>query len=220
MVKLKLAYFQYSPEIYEDVRRYVPAQEKITRKDECMKKYRVSKFTSDILIIGLVVLLVALVLDNFLIFQGYEDMDFKTFIPTVVFLIGIACIIYMMYTGVTAYKFSVSYTGITMYEPKHTYEFSWDDFVDYGVAIANVSSPDTQNTFWIYFAKRCLRESEKCVFLRRLEKKHDYIAYFQYSPEIYGEVRRYIPAQMRSQIDRELAPWIENMTFTEKRINR
>lgn len=81
-----------------------------------MKKYRVSKFTSDILIIGLVVLLVALVLDNFLIFQGYEDMDFKTFIPTVVFLIGIACIIYMMYTGVTAYKFSVSYTGITMYE--------------------------------------------------------------------------------------------------------
>lgn len=185
-----------------------------------MKKYRVSKFTSDILIIGLVVLLVALVLDNFLIFQGYEEMDFKTFIPTAVFLIGIACIIHMMCTGVTAYKFSVSYTGITMYEPKHTYEFSWDDFVDYGVAIANVSSPDTQNTFWIYFAKRCLRESEKCVFLRRLEKKHDYIAYFQYSPEIYEDVRRYIPAQMRSQIDRELAPWIENMTFTEKRLNR
>ena len=72
-----------------------------------MKKYRVSKFTSDILIIGLVVLLVALVLDNFLIFQGYEEIDFKTFIPTVVFLIGIACIIHMMCTGVTAYKFSV-----------------------------------------------------------------------------------------------------------------
>ena len=107
-----------------------------------------------------------------------------------------------------------------MYEPKQTYAFSWDDFVDYGVAIANVSSPDTQNTFWIYFAKRCLRESEKCVFMRKLEKKRDYIAYFQYSPEIYEEVRRYIPAQMRSQIDRELAPWIENMTFTEKRINR
>jgi len=47
--------------------------------------------------------------------------------------------------------------------------------------------------------------------MRKLEKKRDYIAYFQYSPEIYGEVRRYIPAQMRSQIDRELAPWIENI---------
>ena len=133
-----------------------------------MKKYRVSKFTSDILVIGLTVLLAALVLDNFLIFQGYEEMDFKTLIPTMVFLIRIACIIHMMFMGVAAYKFSVSYTGITMYEPKHTYEFSWDDFVDYGVAIANVSSPDTQNTFWIYFAKRCLRESEKCVFLRKL----------------------------------------------------
>ena len=46
------------------------------------------------------------------------------------------------------------------------------------------------------------------------------LTYFQYSPEIYEEVRRYIPPQMRSQIDRELAPWIENMTFTETRLNR
>ena len=36
----------------------------------------------------------------------------------------------------------------------------------------------------------------------------------------HGEVRQYIPAQMRSQIDRELAPWIENMTPAEKKINR
>ena len=120
----------------------------------------------------------------------------------------------------STYRFSISYSGITMYEPKHIYKFSWDEFVDYGIAILNVSSPDTQNTFWIYFAKRLLRESEKSDFVRKLEKKHNYIAYFQYSPEIYEDVRRYIPAQMRSQIDRELAPWIENMTFTEKRINR
>lgn len=192
----------------------------VWEKDNSMKKYRVSKFTNNILVIGLVILLAALALDIFLIFQGYEEVSFKTFIPTVVFLIGIACIIHMMCTGISTYKFSISYSGITMYEPKHTYEFAWDDFVDYGIAIANVSSPDTQNTFWIYFAKRCLRESEKCVFMRKLEKKRDYIAYFQYSPELYAEVKQYIPAQMREQIDWELEPWIENMTFTEKRINR
>ena len=185
-----------------------------------MKKYRVSKFTKNIIIIDLVILLAALALDIFLIFQGHEEVSFKTFIPAVVFLIGIACGIYMMCTGISTYKFSISYSGITMYEPKHTYEFAWDDFVDYGIAIANVSSPDTQNTFWIYFAKRCLRESEKCVFMRKLEKKRDYIAYFQYSPELFAEVKQYIPAQMREQIDWELEPWIENMTFTEKRINR
>lgn len=192
----------------------------VWEKDNSMKKYRVSKFTKNIIIIDLVILLAALALDIFLIFQGYEEVSFKTFIPTVVFLIGIACIIHMMCTGISTYKFSISYSGITMYEPKHTYEFAWDDFVDYGIAIANVSSPDTQNTFWIYFAKRCLRESEKCVFMRKLEKKRDYIAYFQYSPELYAEVKQYIPAQMREQIDWELEPWIENMTFTEKRINR
>ena len=192
----------------------------VWEKDNSMKKYRVSKFTNNILVIGLVILLAALALDIFLIFQGYGEVSFKTFIPTVVFLIGIACGIYMMCTGISTYKFSISYSGITMYEPKHTYEFAWDDFVDYGIAIANVSSPDTQNTFWIYFAKRCLRESEKCVFMRKLEKKRDYIAYFQYSPELYAEVKQYIPAQMREQIDWELEPWIENMTFTEKRINR
>ena len=192
----------------------------VWEKDNSMKKYRVSKFTNNILVIGLVILLAALALDIFLIFQGYEEVSFKTFIPTVVFLIGIACIIHMMCTGISTYKFSISYSGITMYEPKHTYEFAWDDFVDYGIAIANVSAPDTQNTFWIYFAKRCLRESEKCVFMRKLEKKRDYIAYFQYSPELYAEVKQYIPAQMREQIDWELEPWIENMTFTEKRIKR
>ena len=58
------------------------------------------------------------------------------------------------------------------------------------------------------------------VFMRKLEKKRDYIAYFQYSPELYAEVKQYIPAQMREQIDWELEPWIENMTFTEKRIKR
>ena len=189
-------------------------------KDNSMKKYRVSKFTKNIIIIDLVILLAALALDIFLIFQGHEEVSFKTFIPAVVFLIGIVCGIYMMCTGISTYKFSISYSGITMYEPKHTYEFAWDDFVDYGIAIANVSSPDTQNTFWIYFAKRCLRDIEKCVFMRKLEKKRDYIAYFQYSPELYAEVKQYIPAQMREQIDWELEPWIENMTFTEKRINR
>lgn len=192
----------------------------VWEKDNSMKKYRVSKFTKNIIIIDLVILLAALALDIFLIFQGHEEVSFKTFIPAVVFLIGIACGIYMMCTGISTYKFSISYSGITMYEPKHTYEFAWDDFVDYGIAIANVSSPDTQNTFWIYFAKRCLRDIEKCVFMRKLEKKRDYIAYFQYSPELYAEVKQYIPAQMREQIDWELEPWIENMTFTEKRINR
>ena len=192
----------------------------VWEKDNSMKKYRVSKFTNNILVIGLVILLAALALDIFLIFQGHEEVSFKTFIPAVVFLIGIACGIYMMCTGISTYKFSISYSGITMYEPKHTYEFAWDDFVDYGIAIDNVSSPDTQNTFWIYFAKRCLRDIEKCVFMRKLEKKRDYIAYFQYSPELYAEVKQYIPAQMREQIDWELEPWIENMTFTEKRINR
>jgi len=100
------------------------------------------------------------------------------------------------------------------------YKFSWDEFVDYGIAVLDVSSPDVQNTFWIYFAKRCLRENEKCDFVRKLGKKHDYIAYFQYSPEIYGEVKQYFPAEWREQIDWELELWIENMTFTEKRINR
>lgn len=189
-------------------------------KDVCMKKYRVSKFTKNILVIDMVFFFGLLAFFLLIILGGYVEVDPYAIILISVPPLGIICIIYSMCTGISTYKFSMSYTGITMYEPRHVYEFSWDDFVDYGVAIANVSSPDTQNTFWIYFAKRCLRESEKCVFLRRLEKKHDYIAYFQYSPEIYGEVKQYIPAQMREQIDRELAPWIENMTFTEKRLNR
>ena len=67
----------------------------VWEKDNSMKKYRVSKFTNNILVIGLVILLAALALDIFLIFQGYEEVSFKTFIPTVVFLIGIACIIHM-----------------------------------------------------------------------------------------------------------------------------
>ena len=33
MVKLKLTYFQYSPEIYEDVRRYIPAPVSYTHLD-------------------------------------------------------------------------------------------------------------------------------------------------------------------------------------------
>ena len=194
------------------------------RKDDRdgVKKYRVSYITGTVLTANLMfaVALGLLFTVIIMIAEVEEGIEWFIYMNYGVLCFSIACLIISMLTGMAVYKFSISYTGITMYEPKHTYAFSWDDFVDYGVAIANVSLPDTQNTFWIYFAKRCLRESEKCVFMRKLEKKRDYIAYFQYSPEIYEEVRRYIPAQMRSQIDRELAPWIENMTFTEKRINR
>ena len=185
-----------------------------------VKKYRVSYISGAALRAGLVFMLLCMWFFVTDVILEKIELGWEGAIILAAGFLGIILIVVGMFTSMSTYKFSISYTGITMYEPRHVYEFSWDDFVDYGVAIANVSSPDTQNTFWIYFAKRCLRESEKCVFMRKLEKKRDYIAYFQYSPEIYEEVRRYIPAQMRSQIDRELAPWIENMTFTEKRINR
>ena len=189
-------------------------------KKQGPQKYRVSYITGATLKAGLVFLLIGLAILVAIVIVEKVEFYWAVYANFAIIIMVIIIYVGYMFTSMSTYKFSISYTGITMYEPKHTYAFSWDDFVDYGVAIANVSSPDTQNTFWIYFAKRCLRESEKCVFMRKLEKKRDYIAYFQYSPEIYGEVKRYIPAQMRSQIDRELAPWIENMTFTEKRINR
>ena len=106
-----------------------------------------------------------------------------------------------------------------MYEPKHTYEFAWDDFLDYGIAIANVSSPDTQNTFWIYFAKRRPGYREM-RFMRKLEKKRGLYSLF---PIESGAIRRgkaVYPRADESRSDWELEPWIENMTFTEKRINR
>ena len=187
-----------------------------------MRKYRVSHITGIVLIANLVfaVALGLLFTVIIMIAEVEEGIEWFIYMNYGVLFFSIACLTISMLTGMATYRFSISYTGITMYEPKHVYEFSWDEFVDYGVAVANMSASNTQNSFWIYFAKRNLRESEKCSFLIKLGKKRDYIAYFQYSPETYGEVRRYIPAQMRSQIDRELAPWIENMTFTEKRINR
>ena len=138
----------------------------------------------------------------------------------VINITGIIICIVCMFTGMSAYKFSISHTGITMYESRHTYKFSWDDFVDYGISVLGVSSLDAQSTFWIYFAKRCLRDVEKCDFLRKIGRKRDYIAYFQYSAKTYDEVKQYFPAEWREQLDWELAPWIENMTLTEKIRNR
>ena len=191
-------------------------------KESGVKKYRVSYITGAAVIAALVYTVALGLLFTVLIMVAEVEDGIEWFFYMIYGLMffSIACLIISMLTGMATYRFSISYSGITMYEPKHTYEFSWDDFVDYGIAIANVSSPDTQNTFWIYFAKRCLRDVEKYVFIRKLEKKRDYIAYFQYSTELYAEVKQYIPAQMREQLDWELAPWIENMTFTEKRINR
>lgn len=187
-----------------------------------VKKYRVSYITGPVLILGIVTELAqaALLTAILSIIDVADGVEWFAYMLYGMMLFGIVMIVVYMFNGLSTYKFSISYTGIIMYEPRHVYKFSWDEFADCGIAFVNVSPPDTRNTFWIYFAKRCLRESEKYCFLVKIKKQHDYIAYFQYSPEIYGEVKRYIPAQMRSQIDRELAPWIENMTFTEKRINR
>ena len=194
------------------------------RKDDKdgVKKYRVSHITGTVLAANLVfaVALGLLFTVIIMIADVEEGIEWFVYMNYGVLFFSIACLIISMLTGMAAYRFSISYTGITMYEPKHVYEFSWDEFVDYGIAVANMSASDTQNSFWIYFAKRNLRESEKCSFLIKLGKKHDYIAYFQYSPEIYEEVKQYIPSEWREQIDWELEPWIENMTFTEKRINR
>ena len=189
-------------------------------KESGVKKYRVSYITGAAVIAALVFVLLCTTFVATVFIVNNVELYWEAYIVFAIFIITIILGIIGMFTSMATYKFSISYSGITMYETKHTYEFAWDDFVDYGIAIANVSSPDTQNTFWIYFAKRCLRDIEKCVFMRKLEKKRDYIAYFQYSPELYAEVKQYIPAQMREQIDWELEPWIENMTFTEKRINR
>ena len=166
-------------------------------KKQGPQKYRVSYITGATLKAGLVFLLIGLAILVAIVIVEKVEFYWAVYANFAIIIMVIIIYVGYMFTSMSTYKFSISYTGITMYESKHTYAFSWDDFVDYGVAIANVSSPDTQNTFWIYFAKRCLRESEKCVFMRKLEKKRDYIAYFQYSPEIYGEVKRYIPAQMR-----------------------
>ena len=190
-------------------------------KDD-VKKYRVSYITGPALTMGLVAELALAALYTALIAvaeieKGAEWMFYSYY---GVILLGIVMIIGLMLNSVSTYKFSVSSAGITMYEPRHVYKFAWDEFTDCGIAFVNVSTSDTRNTFWIYFAKRCLRESEKYCFLVKLKKKHDYIAYFQYSPKIYEEVKQYFPAEWREQIDRELEPWIENMTPAEKRINR
>lgn len=192
------------------------------RKDDKdgVKKYRVSYISGAAQRAALVFLLLCMGFFAAVTVLEKMKLDWAACVIFADIFIGIVLDIYLMFTSISAYKFSISQTGIIMYEPKHVYKFSWDEFIDYGIAVLDVSSPDVQNTFWIYFAKRCLRENEKCDFVRKLGKKHDYIAYFQYSPEIYGEVKQYFPAEWREQIDWELELWIENMTFTEKRINR
>ena len=186
------------------------------------KKYRVSYITGPVLIMGLAAELAqaALLTVILSIIDVADGVEWFVYMLYGMMLLGIVMIIVYMFNGLSTYKFSISSAGITMYEPRHVYKFAWDEFTDCGIAFVNVSTSDTRNTFWIYFAKRCLRESEKYCFLVKLKKKRDYIAYFQYSPEIYEEVKQYFPAEWREKIDRELAPWIENMTFTEKRINR
>lgn len=188
-------------------------------KDD-VKKYRVSIFYRDILILCLLFSLVSLGFFLFLIFGGYAEADASAYFILTVHLVTIICFILSMFLEIPSYKFSVSRTGITMYEPRHTYKFSWDDFVDYGTTVLDFSPSAPNTTFWIYFAKRCLRDVEKCDFLRKIGRKRDYIAYFQYSAKTYDEVKQYFPAEWREQLDWELAPWIENMTLTEKIRNR
>ena len=47
------------------------------------------------------------------------------------------------------------------------YKFSWDEFIDYGIAVLDVLSPDVQNTFWIYFVTvGCVRH--RCCAAREI----------------------------------------------------
>ena len=73
-------------------------------RDECMKKYRVSRFTKDILIIDMVFFLGILAFFLLIILGGYVEVDLYAIILISVPPLGIICIIYSMCTGVSAYK--------------------------------------------------------------------------------------------------------------------
>ena len=95
-----------------------------------VKKYRVSYISGAAqraVLVGF--LLITVFLAAVIVLEKME-LDWAACVIFADIFIGIVLDIYLMFTSISAYKFSISQTGIIMYEPKRVYKFSWDEFVD------------------------------------------------------------------------------------------
>ena len=90
-------------------------------KESGVKKHRVSYITGAALIAGLVFMLLctAMVLIITIVYE--VEFEWELYLFFAVAAIGVIFGIIGMFTSMSTYKFSISYSGITMYEPKHTY---------------------------------------------------------------------------------------------------
>lgn len=181
------------------------------------KKYRVSKFANGTYIIGLVGLIACDVLVYVLEQAGEMGTDVLTHW---LMKIGIAGFLWLLLFDIGSYKFSISESGIVMYTGMKTHSFTWDEFEDWGTFDVNVSSPDVVSTFWIYFSKKYVTIKEKDSFLRKKRYDLKNVAFFQYSSQIYDEIKVYFPEKIRSSLDEEISCINVIMTRQERRINK
>ena len=181
------------------------------------KKYRVSKFANGTYIIGLVGLIACDVLVYVLEQAGEMGTDVLTHW---LMKIGIAGFLWLLLFDIGSYKFSISESGIVMYTGMKTHSFTWDEFEDWGTFDVNVSSPDVVSTFWIYFSKKYVTIKEKDSFLRKKRYDLKNVAFFQYSSQIYDEIKVYFPEKIRNSIDEEIGYINVIMTRQERRINK
>ena len=129
-----------------------------------VKKYRVSYISGAALRAGLVFMLLCMGFFVTDVILEKIELGWEGAIILAVGFLGIILIVIGMFTSISTYKFSISYTGITMYEPKHVYKFSWDEFVDYGIAVLDVSSR-TSRTLSGYTLRRDVSENPRNVIL-------------------------------------------------------
>lgn len=182
------------------------------------KKYRVSKFANGTYIIGLVGIIACDVLTY--IFQLISDDNGDADLMHWLMKIGVAGYLWLLLFDIGSYKFSISESGIVMYTGMKTHSFTWDEFEDWGTFDVNVSSPDVVSTFWIYFSKKYVTIKEKDSFLRKKRYDLKNIAFFQYSSQIYDEIKVYFPEKIRSSLDEEIGCINVTMTRQERRINK
>lgn len=154
------------------------------------------------------------------IFQLISDDNGDADLMHCLMKIGIALGLWCMLFEIPSYKFSISGTGIVMYTGIKKHSFGWDEVKYWGTFDANVSSPNTVNSFWIYFSKRLITQKEKTRFLHKTRYDMKNVAFFQYSPQIYDEIKTYLPEKIRTSLDEEISYINVVMTRQERRINK
>lgn len=181
------------------------------------KKYRVSKFANGTYIIGLVGLIACDMLVYVLEQAGEMGTDVLTHC---LMKIGIAGYLWLLLFDIGSYKFSILESGIVMYTGMKKHSFGWNEIKYWGTFDVNVSSPHAVNTFWIYFSKRLITQKEKTRFLHKTRYDLKNVAFFQYSPQIYDEIKVYFPEKIRDSLEEEINYINVVMTRQERRVNK